>query len=474
MSINRRSFIKSAAAGAAGISLAGPGVSSIIASTKQDDVVWTDGMAINPAISNLRVVCCHDPEMCKIFSSEDILELNEAVDSEKVAANMDKMAMQLAQKTTAEEAWKTIFRSGKAWNETRVAFKVNAVEEKNLPRIAVIKKIIDVLVGLGVQPANIVLYDGHGNATGTTKLPKYEVCASLTGDKALQAVISRKMEGMGGMEAVTIPGVTGSFGPKDLVSGAIDILVNIAANKGHDSNFHVGRVTLCLKNHFGTFLKSSGTAENLHSIEALVTINKIAPIIGGNPVRQQLCIVDSLYASAGGPEEWSSGRIDCMPARIIMGTFAGAVDYCCVKKVRQVVDVLKKWNHVEEEVAQFITGFGYKETDPEWVVLDPTGITTEKVNPVRPSDTFSFILTHASLRQSVIRFFLPKGNREPLRTRIFDMRGSLVRELSSPAGSNAILWDGRAAGGRPISAGNYVIDLSAGAFRAAEKMTVMH
>jgi len=54
---------------------------------------------------------------------------NAAVDPAVVAANLDEMAMQLAQKTTATEAWSTIFRiaSGKAWSAARVAMKTNGI-----------------------------------------------------------------------------------------------------------------------------------------------------------------------------------------------------------------------------------------------------------------------------------------------------------------------------------------------------------
>ena len=45
-----------------------------------------------------------------------------------IAANMDQMAMQFAQKTTATDAWSTIFRSSKPWASTKVAIKTNAVD----------------------------------------------------------------------------------------------------------------------------------------------------------------------------------------------------------------------------------------------------------------------------------------------------------------------------------------------------------
>jgi len=71
------------------------------------------------------------------------------------------MAMQLAQKTTAADAWSTIFQkpASKTWANTRVAIKTNAIiKQANHPRVAVIKKICDVFVDqFGVPAANIIL-----------------------------------------------------------------------------------------------------------------------------------------------------------------------------------------------------------------------------------------------------------------------------------------------------------------------------
>jgi hypothetical protein len=88
-------------------------------------------MDINPDISNMRVVACKDTAMITgtptsmTFENENVV-----IDSARVHANMDAMAMQLADKGTVDEAWKTIFRSSKAWSSTRVAIKVNGIETK--------------------------------------------------------------------------------------------------------------------------------------------------------------------------------------------------------------------------------------------------------------------------------------------------------------------------------------------------------
>jgi hypothetical protein len=467
MRTTRRSFIKSSAAGTAGLVLA-PTISRSIAAVSQQ-MVWQDKMPVNPAISNMRVVCCHDPEMVTrnpsqigVFSST-----NDVIDAAIVSRNMDQMAMLLAQQSTPEDSWKTIFRSGKPWNQTKAAIKINGVMS-NLARAAVVKKITEVMVDLlGMQPTNIVVYDGHGNAAGNDKYTPY---GSPTDPSKIRAIISEKFSAMGGVKNVSIP-VTGTtlsgVGPTNLVDGITDILVNIAVNKGHLSQ--VGTTTLCLKAHFGTFLdREGGSAEFMHHnlTDAVININKLDPIIGGNPVRQQLCIIDSIFASQGGPGGNADTRLD----RLIMGTFAGAVDYCCVKKVREGE---KNWRHDNSVVAKFLTSFGYNEEDPEWVEMTPTGITTGKVNPHSSAISFSFTLSHPALRTSTLHFTLPFRISGLVQAEILDLRGSHIRQLSADAATGRMLWDGKAENGRSIGAGSYIVVLTTGRYRVSERMTLV-
>jgi hypothetical protein len=457
MSVDRRSFLKTSVAGAAGLSLAGPAVDSVLASTSEG---WTSKKAINPNISNMRVVSCKDAKMCSSTTAFDFKSVNAAVNSAQVSTNMDLMAMQLTQKPTAAEAWKTIFRSSKDWKDTKVMIKVNAVESKQLARVAVIKKITDVLTGYGVPAKNIVLFDGQGGGWAT-----YKDWVSLTDQTKIPGIMSKNYDDLGGKAAYTITGISGGNAPKDLASGVTDIIVNIAVNKGHDSNFNVGKTTLCLKNHFGTFLKDDGMAMHLHSAAGLINSNKTAALVGGNPVRQQLCIIDSLWGTKGGPSGSPTHKLDYL----VMGTFAGAVDYCFVKKVREP---LQKATH-DTNIPKFLTEFGYAETDPEWVEVTSTGVTTEKVNHLESHQALSFTLQSPSLHQSTIHFSVPKDISGQVQCRIFDLRGHLVKELSNHPSINGILWDGKATNGNLISTGNYVIDLRADGFHTAQTMTVV-
>jgi TAT (twin-arginine translocation) pathway signal sequence len=370
----RRDFLKTAAAGAAGaVGLSALRFDKLFA---QSTGGWVSGMQVNPAIDNMRVVCCHDTNMLTSTPANSTwASQNTAVNASLVASNMDEMAMQLAQKATAADAWKAIFRSSKPWASTTVAIKVNAIlgASGNHPRVAIVKKICDVLVDqLGVLPTNIVLYDATDDASGT-----YTSYASLTDSTKIRANVSKLAQSplLGGMTPVTI---TSASHPTSCVTNlavtsanTIDILVDIAVVKVHSgpgTSYSFGSCSLCMKNHLGTFNNTSGTdgATGLHSLAAICEINQHAAILGGNPVRQQLCIVDSLLVngnSAGG--SWDT-RVD----RIVMGTFAPIVDYLTAMRI--MADVMGKPDR-NNNLPKFLTNFGYAETDAlQWIEYLPS------------------------------------------------------------------------------------------------------
>jgi len=347
MQKQRRDFLKIAAAGAAGLALA-----------RADRVfaAWpsTGSLAVNPTISNMRVVACVDPKMMtSIPALLNFTTENGAVDSARVQANMDAMAMSLANESTADAAWKAIFRSSKDWAATKVAIKVNTIEPKNMARIAVIEKFCKIMAGFGVPGANITIYDG--NTTYGAGISNYNSYFSLTDTTKIQAVVSSYNNSMGGTAKAAIPGGTTANCTADIANGVTDILINIANNKGHTM---MGKATLSMKNHFGTFAPD-------HDNNYVFNINKSDAILGGTPVRQQLCFIDSIIANKAS----NTGAPDVAPpCYLIMGVFAPAVDYLTVKKVREPV---MGATHDAATITSYLTTFGYAETDPVWVVVPP-------------------------------------------------------------------------------------------------------
>jgi len=375
----RRDFLKTAAASAAGA--IGLGALRFDKATAQSTGGWVSGLQVNPAIDNKRVVCCHDPNMLTATPTNVTMTAqNNAVNASLVASNLDQMVMQLAQKSTATDAWSTIFRSSKPWASTKVAIKTNAIQGQNgnHPRVAIIKKLCDVFIDqLGVPAANIILYDANSDASSV-----YSTYSSLTDATKIRATVSKYAQSLGGMVPVTIAGSTKSISaPADLVNGVIDILVAISALKVHSgpgTSYGFGSCSLCMKGHLGTFINQGSDAApsstGLHVLEAIFNINKHAAILGGNPVRQQLCIVDALLANGGSSATWSV-RTD----RIVMGTFAPTVDYLAATKLLLNSTIMAGGpmpatgvTNANLLLPQFLTSFDYAATDNlQWIEGTP-------------------------------------------------------------------------------------------------------
>ena len=346
MEKQRRDFLKITAASAAGLALTRRSNMALAA--------WpgTGTMAVNPSIDNMRVVACYDPQMMKPLTQATYAAEQKLVDSCQVQANMDAMAMQLAQVGTADAAWKAIFRSSKAWAATKVAIKINGIEPRIMANVAGIEKFCNVFTGLGVLPANIFIYDG--SPLGAAGIPTLAAYFSATDTTKIPGVVGNNSI-LGGTTNAPIPGGSSAACTANIANGTIDILVNIANNKGHNLAW-TGYATLCMKNHFGTFPPT-------HDLNYMFNINKSDALLGGTSVRQQLCFVDSLLAISG---RMNTGSPDKQPNYLIMGVFGPAVDYLTVKKVREAI---LGSTHTAATIDSYLTTFGYATTDPVWVMV---------------------------------------------------------------------------------------------------------
>jgi len=342
---SRREFITKAALGTGGIIVATSPVFS-----KDDPVnhVYVPRMPVNPDIDNLRVVCGTNPGMVKKDpSSWDMAGQNDPVDAMQVEKTLDAMAVSLSKKTDAPEAWKTIFRKpeNKTWAQVKAAIKVNCIG-KNHPRLAVVNKLCVELKRLGVMNQNLYIYDGtHDAAAFYLPYVKNGLPAGI--------IVSEKNKEMNGTIKIAIPEKgNGTYQCTRMVGdGSVDILVNIAVNKSHDPS--LGGTTLTLKNHAGTF-----EPKHIHlggGLDYILAFSKSNALWGGSPVRQQLCIIDSLWGSAkGGPFVAPDKRLDCLA----MGTFSGAVDYYFAKKIREPLMGI-----THGPIERFVTNFGYAENE---------------------------------------------------------------------------------------------------------------
>jgi hypothetical protein len=346
-SFSRRFFLTASAAGIGGLALA----KFFPALGEENNCAWVDGMQINPAIDNLRVVNCTDPAMITADPLKwDIISQNAFVVAERVRANIDAMACALAQKTSPTEAWAVIFRKPdtKQWSEVKVAIKPNASGINNNTRVAVIGTVCSALTGLGVMPENIAMYGCSRNGDTATGYRPYVGKELPNG-----IVLSDKHESMGGTVKTRIPKPQAGEFPcaAALANGTIDILVNIGTNKGHifDS---VGGLSLTMKNHCGSFEIPVAKHFTQDGLKFIIAINKSNAVLGGAPVRQQLCIVDSLWGMKKGPTGVPTMRLNSLS----MGTFGPAVDWVVMKKIREPLMGCKHPTFI----STIMTEFGYQ------------------------------------------------------------------------------------------------------------------
>jgi len=350
--ISRRRFIKQAMVTSAALTA----FPTVLVRTAP--AAWARKTIVHPQVDNLRVVGLADTRMTKALETGiSWPRQNELVNTEAVWENIDRLACALAQTRTATEAWRQIFIKPprKSWGETVVAIKTNNIAQQHT-RSAVMAKIVHTLTHtLGVRPANLHIYDAcHGYEMG-----KYTPFAGLAegcriedtwGGSTTPTAVPAPWKGSGGRAKCL----------SHLVDGSVDILINIALCKGHNSRF--GGFTMTMKNHFGTFSPRPGHQDG--SQDYLIAINQTPEILGlmdkktGKVLypRQQLCLIDALWASRGGP----GGNPSHQPNFLAMGVLSPVVDYQLATKFR---GEKMGWEPNREMTRRMLTEFGYTEAD---------------------------------------------------------------------------------------------------------------
>jgi hypothetical protein len=352
--ISRRSFVKSSAAGAAAFAF-----SPVIFVPGKAEADFSDGgFTFHPHMDPLRVVQVHDDAMTREMKpTAPWRAQDKVVDADAVDENIDKLACALAEEKRPKDAWKKLLIKPprKSWNDTVVAIKTNNIARQHT-RSAVMAKICRVLVEMGVKASRIYIYDAcHGRdmlkKTPFEGLPEGCNISALWGGFTEKTPVGKPWKD-GEQSAKCV---------EPLVKGEVDLLVNIALCKGHSPSF--GRFTMCCKNHLGTFNpRPHAHAEG--STDYLFAINKSPVVLGeADPrkkiityPRQQLCLIDALWASEDGPGCDSSAQ----PNRLFMGTFGPVTDYLVAKNFRQGV---MEWDIQEPVVDRFLTEFGFKAGD---------------------------------------------------------------------------------------------------------------
>ncbi|NLG18158.1 MAG: DUF362 domain-containing protein [Fibrobacter sp.] len=462
-SVSRRSFMKSVGAGAAGLTIAGSGIDSVFAAPLAN-TAWSNGMKINDEIDNRKVVCCTDPEMFTNAAQANVANTfqkqNAAVNTSRVEDNLDGMAMALSGKNNVPDAWAAIFRkpSGKEWSAVKAALKVNCIEVLNMHRVAIAGKICKELIKLGVTPANITIYDACHIASGNDKYTPYAngngipqgVVVSSASRGSTQVTVGSKTLGC----TSVLVDQSGQF--------VTDILVNCSVNKGHGQT-DKGGYTLSMKNHTGTFFKSGGG--NCPTLQEMIDESKSDAIIGGTPPRQQLCVVDSLWATKGGP----FGAVSHCPGSIAMGVFGPAVDVMVVRNIREKI---MGATHNNSAIQTIVSSYGYSEGDFQWIEVPPY-IPTSLGRQTGKQQTGEFIVVTAYKASAPVetRFSIPQD--AVVRAEILAINGKVIRTLSNTAHANRLVWDGRSSSGKHVNPGIYLIRITGVGFTRSQQVKLM-
>jgi hypothetical protein len=350
--ITRRQFIRDTA-------IAGTAIAAVpTLLIRRCPAAWSPGTTVHPNVDNLKVVGLIDSAMTR-GTETDIpwSRQEELVVRDRVWEGMDRLACGLTGPNSPEKAWNTIFKKppNKSWTDTVVAIKTNHIARQHT-RSGVMSKVCHALTEMvGVKAGNIHIYDAcHGgsmqSATPFSGLPE-----------------GVRIEGQWG-------GFSGSapvYGPwskagdnsdclKQLAQGQVDVLVNISMCKGHSNKF--GGFTMTMKNHFGTFHPRPGHRRG--GFEYLLGINQTPQILGPMDSktgrvqfpRQQLCIVDGLWASEPGP----GGEPTHQPNFIAMGVLSPVVDYVVATQFRAGK---MEWDVNMKAVTRMLTEFGFSKSD---------------------------------------------------------------------------------------------------------------
>jgi hypothetical protein len=159
--------------------------------------------------------------------------------------------------------------------------------------------------------------------------------------------------------------------------------------------------------------------------------------------------------------------------RLVLGTFAPALDYLVCKKIRR--DILERSDRSTARDAQkrFLTEFGYTEdqiNDLEskapvgnnglgWVEITPeTGERNHGPNVSADGQILTFAMGETA--GPTVRF--ARNERRAGTIRILDGRGRIVRSIALNGLEKAVFWDGRNSSGEKVPPGMYIVLLRAG------------
>jgi hypothetical protein len=227
---------------------------------------------------------------------------NDEIDATEATNMVHTGLTQLTGAASVTLAMQALVPSTPAYNQAKVALKINHISSYLSTHYAVIKPIYDALVDIGIQPGNITAYDTRslkssaGPISGNIQFEQYNQGGS---DDA----------NWGG--SASISGRTVRW-PRTLYEA--DWLINLAVYKDHSGP----AVTLCCKNHLGSINKSAAGFPCAGA--ELAPLNAHAQLsphwISGMGGKTVLCVIDAIFGSISG--NGPGNPVDCAPERLYL------------------------------------------------------------------------------------------------------------------------------------------------------------
>ena len=237
----------------------------------------TSAMAATTLLAGSRLLRAADegPIVAIVRDKTKQAIVDQKVDAAIVQTLVDKAVMTLAGKDDAAKAWATF-----AAPKDKVAIKFNGLFAQATTHPEIVAAVAKGLVGAGVDPANIVIYDRDGRAFSTARI---ETNREGTAPRAYPTDKDY--------------GAKVKAGPVDTqitnILERADVLINLPIMKTHG----IAGVTGALKNHLGTVPNAS--AFHRDTCQYVADISALAPI----KAKTRLCLCDALYGLYnGGPQ----------------------------------------------------------------------------------------------------------------------------------------------------------------------------
>ncbi len=220
-----------------------------------------------------KVVWSHNPEAASWNGSEDYWWSDNSTSSIKIHYTFTKAIMELTETSTEKEAWDALFKSfnkehakgdiGYMAGE-KIAIKVNQVKVRehnhtknnlhNSPAM-ILTMLRQLVYEAGVPDSAITIYDISRHVADylfdpcKDEFPKVhfvDISQGENGREPFQLDINTQIHW-----SESIPGGKKSYLPKFLTDA--DYIINISNLKGHS----LAGITMCAKNHFGSFVSST-------------------------------------------------------------------------------------------------------------------------------------------------------------------------------------------------------------------------